>query len=195
MLTGISDYSGEIASAIKQTTVSTTDGGCLDLDFAIGQLRSSIRLCRTFFIGNGGSAAIASHLAVDFALKGCDAAALNDFVALTSYANDFEYEHVFRKQLELRKWNRSEILVAMSCSGESKNIIEAAIYARRDGISLVTLSGGEESNSLRQLGHFNLYTPSKKVGIVQIAHLTLMHCVCDGIDGPIPRPNNVDSHG
>jgi len=135
---------------------------------------------KVYFIGNGGSAAIASHMAIDwFNAGGFSALAFNDPASLTCLANDYHYRNVFKKPLE-RFVKPEDILFAISSSGESASITWAA-SAVRHICTVVTLSGFEPSNELRQIGHFNFYVPSKKYGIVETAHLAILHSLLDGI--------------
>jgi len=131
---------------------------------------------RLFFIGNGGSAAIASHMAVDYTKNGgVRALALNDAATLTCFANDFGYDRVFEKQLEAQATERDGVVV-ISSSGRSLNIVGAAAKADEIGCRyVVTLTGMNPNNKLRQMGHVNFYVPCMDYGIVEICHLTLLH--------------------
>ncbi len=131
---------------------------------------------RLFFIGNGGSAAIASHMAVDYTKNGrVRALALNDAATLTCFANDFGYDRVFEKQLEAQATERDGVVV-VSSSGRSLNIVGAAAMAREIGCDyVVTLTGMNPNNKLRRMGTINFYVAAADYGIVEIAHLTLLH--------------------
>ncbi len=133
---------------------------------------------KVFFIGNGGSAAIASHMSIDWLNKGrFEAISLTDPAALTCIANDYGYRDVFERPL-MRHFGKHDILFAISSSGESENIIAAAMSASRVG-TVITLSGFESDNRLRQLGVVNFYVPSKSYGIVETAHLAILHALLD----------------
>jgi D-sedoheptulose 7-phosphate isomerase len=131
------------------------------------------------FVGNGGSAGIASHMAVDFMRNGgIRALAFNDGVALTCLGNDLGYENVFAKQIEM--YGRAgDLLVAISSSGRSPNILKAVAAARRHRATVLTLSGFDADNPLRRLGDVNLYVPSQAYGFVEISHLALIHAIGD----------------
>lgn len=131
---------------------------------------------RVWFIGNGGSAAIASHLAVDFTKNGgVRSMAMNDAPTLTCLANDFGYDQVFARQLSYHATRRDGVVI-ISTSGRSLNILAAARRARVIGCAfVVTLSGMNPNNVLRQLGDVNLYIPSSSYGIVETSHLILLH--------------------
>ncbi len=99
------------------------------------------RGAKVMFVGNGGSAAIASHMAIDFTRNGgVTAMAFNDAAALTCFGNDFGYEQVFARQVTLQA-RSGDLLVAISSSGASPNIIRAVEAARDADCLVLTLSG------------------------------------------------------
>ena len=134
-----------------------------------------------YFIGNGGSAAIASHMAADWMKNGgMRAMAFNDGAALTCLSNDLGYERVFSVPLQ-RFANQGDVLFAVSSSGQSQNILEAASLGERLLLNVVTLSGFRPDNLLRRLGKHNFYVPSMKYGVVEIAHLAILHSLLDEV--------------
>lgn len=131
------------------------------------------------FIGNGGSAGIASHMAIDFSKNGSmRATAFNDGAALTCLANDFGYEFAFAKQVEFHAVS-GDVLVAISSSGKSKSIVNAVHSARRSGCSVLTYSGFDAGNPLRSMGDVNFYVESHEYGLVELAHASLIHAIVD----------------
>lgn len=146
--------------------------------------------CRVFFIGNGASAAISDHMAADWMKAGgFSAFSLNAAPALTAIANDIGYDQVFAVQLRAHACAR-DLLVAISSSGRSRNILAAAKEARHLGMHIVTLSGFSSDNPLRQLGHENIYVPSYIYGVVEVAHHAILHGILDRVVpyGGIPDP-------
>jgi len=132
-------------------------------------------------IGNGGSAAIASHIAVDYWKNGhMPALAFNDGALLTCVSNDFGYEHVFEKPIEFFARD-GDVLFAISSSGKSENILRGARAARLRGCRVITLSGFDSDNPLRSLGTYNFYVPSHEYGAVEVAHQYVCHCILDVI--------------
>jgi len=130
---------------------------------------------RIIFIGNGGSAAIASHMAVDWSKNGKkEAIAFNDASALTCVANDYGFDHVFSKQIE---WyaKPGDVLVAISSSGRSANILNAVGEAKSRNMPIITLSGFGKDNRLRQMGDVNFWIDSMDYGLVEISHLAILH--------------------
>jgi D-sedoheptulose 7-phosphate isomerase len=134
---------------------------------------------KLIFIGNGGSAGIASHLAIDYSKNGgIRALAFNDGAALTCLGNDLGYDQVFAKQIALHG-RSGDLLVAISSSGRSPNILNAVAAAREADIDVLTLSGFRADNPLRAAGDVNLHVPSQEYGFVEIGHLALGHAILD----------------
>jgi D-sedoheptulose 7-phosphate isomerase len=136
---------------------------------------------KVMLIGNGGSAAICGHIAVDL-LKNAGVAALtfNDASLLTCISNDLGYEQVFAKPVEMLA-KKGDILIAISSSGKSKNILNAARKAKAKGCCVMTLSGFSPANPLRNMGELNFYVPSFSYGTVEIVHLAVCHAFVDSV--------------
>jgi D-sedoheptulose 7-phosphate isomerase len=177
-------YFEAVATLGGRVLATDRQGQSITLDKAIAwTLDASERTKRedakVFFIGNGGSAAIASHMAADWTRNGGFAAmSLNDGAALTCFANDFGYDQVFAGQLA-RHARAGDLLFAISSSGRSANIINGVGAARAKGTTVVTLSGFEQDNPLRSSGDMNFFVPSGRYGFVEIAHLTICHAILD----------------
>ncbi|TAN57842.1 MAG: SIS domain-containing protein, partial [Rhodospirillales bacterium] len=180
----LSRYFDLLSDLGRATTASDAQGKPLVLDEAVGRIRALARVTHEaghtlFFIGNGGSAGIASHLAIDYAKNGgLRALALNDGAALTCLANDLGYDNVFSHQIGLHG-RASDLLIAISSSGRSANILKAAETAKSKGMAVVTLSGFDGTNPLKRLGDINLHVASHQYGFVEILHLALLHAVLD----------------
>ena len=128
-----------------------------------------------FFIGNGASASMASHCATDLAKNAhvC-AQVFSDFSAITAAANDTGYDRVFATLLE-QQAQAGDMLVAISSSGNSPNIIEALKLARRMDLATVTLSAMDPQNSSRALGSLNVYVPAQTYGDAETCHAAILH--------------------
>jgi D-sedoheptulose 7-phosphate isomerase len=178
------EYFAEAARMLMSVEVTDGDGNVIDVesfvDIAIEKCRSAHSSGnKVMFVGNGASASHASHMAADFSKNGrIRSIAFNDAAALTCYANDYSYEEVFSKQIEIHG-QAGDILVAISSSGESENIVLAARAARKIGASVITLSGFDAGNRLRKLGDLNAWVPSPDYGFVEIAHLGIIHSIVD----------------
>lgn len=134
---------------------------------------------KLMWIGNGGSAAIASHGAIDYwRTAEIKSICFNDGALLSCIGNDFGYGAVFQKPIELFA-ESGDILVAISSSGQSENIINGIKAARKKGCTIISLSGFLSDNPLRQLGDFNFYVPSSHYGHVELAHSVLCHSLLD----------------
>jgi D-sedoheptulose 7-phosphate isomerase len=145
---------------------------------------------KLIFVGNGGSAAIASHMATDYSKNGgVRSLALNDASMLTCLGNDLGYDRVFAKQLELHA-RKDDLVIAISSSGRSANILNAVDAAAAAGCAIATMSGFTPDNPLRRKGEWNFYVASDRYGFVEIGHLTICHAVLDflcGLPAPAPR--------
>lgn len=134
---------------------------------------------KLMIIGNGGSAAIAMHALADYAnAGGLRTMDLMNPALITCMANDYGYENVFSKPVEIFA-DKGDILFAISSSGRSLNIIRAAEVASMKGMIVFTFSGFSHDNPLRKVGHFNFYVPSNHYGFVELAHQILIHCILD----------------
>ena len=134
---------------------------------------------KIIIVGNGGSASIANHLAIDlWKNAGIRATTYSDSALLTCISNDFGYEHVFEKPIEMFA-DEGDVLIAISSSGMSKNIINGVIAAKVKGCIIITMSGFKENNALRSKGETNFYVPSDSYGYVELAHSILCHCIVD----------------
>lgn len=143
---------------------------------------------KVIFIGNGGSAAVASHQAIDYWRNGgFRAVAFNDGALLTCISNDFGYEQVFSKPISMFA-QPGDVLFAISSSGQSVNILEGVGQAMQMGCYAITLSAFKPDNPLRQLGDLNFYVPTQSYGFAEILHLSICHCILDGLmKGSLPQ--------
>ncbi|MBI4967547.1 MAG: SIS domain-containing protein [Rhodospirillales bacterium] len=180
----IDRYFQTLARLGPATACTDGAGGPCSLARAIGDGQALARATHArgntlLFIGNGGSAGIASHLAIDYSKNGnLRALALNDGAALTCLGNDLGFENVFAKQIEFHG-RLGDLLVAISSSGRSPDILKAVETARARQIGVITLSGFTPDNPLRRLGDLNFYVDSGEYGFVEILHMTLLHAILD----------------
>ena len=134
---------------------------------------------RLFVIGNGGSAGVASHAVTDFVNVGrLRATTLHDSSLITCMSNDYGYENAFSRILSISA-GPEDVLVAISSSGQSKNMVNAAATMRELGGSTVTLSGFKRDNPLRVLGDTNVWLDSTDYGMVEIGHQFVLHNIAD----------------
>jgi D-sedoheptulose 7-phosphate isomerase len=142
---------------------------------------------KILFCGNGGSASDSQHLAAELTgrfikdRKPLGAIALTtDTSALTSIANDYAFEHVFARQV-MALGRPNDMLVGISTSGNSKNIIRAVEEARAIGMCAVGLLG-RDGGQLRSLCHYAIVVPSDITARIQEAHILLGHTLCGLIE-------------
>lgn len=180
----IAGYFDTLAKLLHDAEATQARNVSIPLDTAFSRIADKAQTAhamgqKVIFVGNGGSAAIASHLAIDYAKNGnIRSMALNDGAALTCLGNDFGYGQVFAKQIEMHG-TAGDVLVAISSSGQSENILNAVRAARQQRMYVVTLSGFASDNPLRGLGDINLYINSPAYGFVEVGHLALCHAILD----------------
>ena len=148
---------------------------------------------KTIIAGNGGSAAIASHCAVDFTKNaGIRCINFNEADLITCLANDFGYERWLAKALEFYA-DDGDVLILISSSGESVNLLRAAEYARTRRLPIVTFTGFAPNNRLRKLGELSFWVDSRAYNIIEMTHQIWLLAVCDLIIGaaeyPAARPS------
>ncbi|MGC8731555.1 MAG: D-sedoheptulose 7-phosphate isomerase [Halothiobacillaceae bacterium] len=146
------------------------------------QVQGKLLLC-----GNGGSAADAQHIAAELVgrfahtRRGLPAIALTtDSSALTSIGNDFGFDHVFARQVEALA-REGDILIGISTSGNSRNVIEAVKVARKLGVTTIGLLGGS-GGVLKELVDHVLIVPSHDTPRIQECHILIGHIWCAMID-------------
>ena len=129
--------------------------------------------------GNGGSAAMASHVAVDFVkAAGIRAINFNEADLITCFANDYGYENWVAKALEAYA-DKGDLVILISSSGKSQNILNAAEKGNEMGLSVITVSGFLMDNPLRKLGDLNLWVESTEYNIVEMTHHVWLVAIID----------------
>ncbi|MHB1938922.1 MAG: SIS domain-containing protein [Acidobacteriaceae bacterium] len=168
------------------TNCEFTDSRCGLLDPEAGVLKA-MQILRTtrergtriHLIGNGGSAGIASHVATDFVnVAQLRAYTLHDSSIFTCMANDYGYENAFARMLS-QLATRHDVLIAISSSGRSANICNAAQTVKDMGGTVITLSGFDSANRLRRMGDINVWLDSRDYGFVEIGHQFVLHNIAD----------------
>jgi len=174
------DYSNVLAECLSD------QNNCKALNDTIKLLKiAKEEQVKIFLVGNGGSSAIAEHLAVDLTKNaGLRALTVSGTPMITTLSNDYGYEHIFEKGIEMLA-DDEDILVAISSGGESRNILNACNAARKKNMRIITFSGFEENNSLRKLGDLNVYVNSCAYGYVELIHSAFVHYINDAIIGKV----------
>ncbi len=142
---------------------------------------------KIILFGNGGSATDASHIAAEFVNRflmerpPLPAIALNtDVAVLTSISNDYDYVQVFSKQLAALG-HEGDVVIAISTSGNSPNVLKAVEMAKKNGIKTVALTGGT-GGKLAQVADYAFVVPTKHTPRIQETHITLGHTLCQMVD-------------
>lgn len=134
---------------------------------------------KMIFAGNGASNLIGSHAALDFLNQlGILCISINDGSYITAVSNDFGYDNIFERYLDLSA-KEEDLIVLISSSGSSPNVINAAIRAKEIGAKVVTFSGFKPDNKLRILGDINFYVDNNEYNIVESIHNMWLVSVLD----------------
>ena len=138
---------------------------------------------KLMFAGNGASAAISSHAAVDFTKQAqVRGITFNEADLITCYSNDYGYENWISESIK-SYYKKSDAVVLISVSGESPSIINAAITAKNLGLKVDTFSGRDPKNSLRSHGDINFWVDSHAYNIVECIHMIWVTTAIDAIIG------------
>ena len=176
-------YLSEVAEGIKRM-VSTINGNIVENEYAIEVWVDESKKRRDlggvfFFAGNGASATMAEHLSHDcFQNADMLTYTVSETSHLTAISNDISYESVFAYRIE-KAATQKDMLITISSSGNSPNIINAIKTAKAKGLQVVTLSGKSSDNKSRQFGDVNFYVPLETYGLVESAHACLLHAWLD----------------
>jgi len=143
---------------------------------------------KSIIVGNGGSAAVASHVSVDLTKNaGVRAINFNEADLLTCFSNDFGYERWVEKAVEFYA-DAEDLLILISSSGTSKNIMNGGRTAKQQGLKIITFSGFSGSNPLKQLGDINFWVDSKSYNIIEMTHTIWLLSIVDQIIGNTEYP-------
>lgn len=136
---------------------------------------------KIIILGNGGSSAIASHVSVDLTkTANIRSINFNEADLITCLSNDFGYENWMAKAIEFYG-NRGDLVILVSSSGKSKNIIKAAKISKSNNLKVLTLSGFSKNNPLRKIGDFNLWVESNNYNLIETTHQTWLLSIIDYI--------------
>lgn len=181
------EYIKELIARLESVEVwQKGETKCAGYDQGIGLLvdmftRHKENGSQLFFIGNGGSSAIASHMTADFMKNGgMNTYSLYDNAVTTCMGNDYGYEYIFSRPIEFLA-REGDLLVAISSSGNSQNIMNAIETARKKEAEIITFTGFEPENKVKKTGDLNVYVPCRKYGIVESIHNLILQQIVDMI--------------
>lgn len=148
-----------------------------------GNINKSVDLIksskRILFIGNGGSNAICSHMMEDYMkIASIPTLSFSDPALITCFANDYGYENALKEWINF-SFQAGDLLIAISSSGESDNILNAVQEHKSLGGNVITLSGFKSDNSLSKLGSVNFLVAEENYGIVECFHQVILHAILD----------------
>ena len=177
----------DLYNLLEDLSVRDSQGNHLDLDEAFSRLteltfRVHSERATIYYLGNGASASMASHFAADMAKTGgVRTMVFSDLSLLTAVANDLSYEDIYAEPL---KWymKREDMVVAISSSGNSPNVVRAVVQAKKLGGTVITISAMNENNALRKLGDLNFYVTAKTYGLAETAHAAILHFWMDSFE-------------
>jgi D-sedoheptulose 7-phosphate isomerase len=169
-----------IGNSLLSLTATDCDGNFLDIEAAFAlwadwtiQIKEQKRTI--FLIGNGASASMASHVAADLAKNArVHTEVFTDLALLTAIANDLSFQEIFSEPLK-RRLVPGDMVGAISSSGRSPNILQAAETTKKHGGKVVSLSAMDSDNSLRRLGDLNFYIPAQTYGMAETCHTAILH--------------------
>lgn len=181
------EYVKKLVQYIEEVQVFDENGSlCADYEQAMQKLVKVFTDIKEkgkqiFFIGNGGSAAIASHMTADFMKNGgMKTYSLYDNSVTTCMGNDYGYEYIFSRPLEFLG-TEGDLLVAISSSGNSQNIVNAVEVAERKNMRVITFSGFDCKNKISRKGLYNVYVPVSHYGMVESIHNLILQQIVDMI--------------
>ena len=173
----VSNSFNEYVKSINTVLANVTEK---QLNEAIKIIKKTIKNSgKIYIVGNGGSASIASHVSVDFAkVARVKSSTFNNANLITCFANDYGYENWVTEAIKAYM-NKNDMIILISSSGTSKNIVNAAKYCKKKSINLLTLSGFKKNNPLSKLGKVNFYINSNQYNFIEMSHHIILVYLVD----------------
>ena len=170
------NYFTKYLNKLSKTLINYNEESFLKIVKIIKEIKKNNKI---ILVGNGGSAAMASHVRFDLT-KMCKIRAINFNEAdlLTCFSNDFGYENWVREALSSYA-DKGDLVICISSSGESKNIIHGAKFAKKMGCKVITLTGFDVNNKVKKIGHVNLWVDSKNYNVIEMIHHTWLLSIVD----------------
>lgn len=185
MISYFNEYVNDINEAFSKTIVTTSNGEELEISDGLKLWAKKAKDIKDntkglmFFCGNGASATMAEHMSHDWFQNGkVNTYSVSETSHLTAISNDVSYEDVFAYRIN-RICSERDMLVTISSSGNSPNVVKAITTAKEKGTYVVTVSGKSSDNKSRVNGDLNFYVPLQTYGMVESAHAVLIHAALD----------------
>tara|TARA_B100000963_G_scaffold359713_1_gene387882 strand:- start:2061 stop:2624 length:564 start_codon:yes stop_codon:yes gene_type:complete len=176
--TFIEDYYKQCSNFLKNSDISQDIISAKDM---ILQTNKEGR--KLMFAGNGASASIANHASLDFTKQAkVNSVNFNESALITAFSNDFGYENWIQKAVQFYGED-GDTLILISCSGNSENVVNAARYAKKNKINVITFTGFSNTNKLLESGDINFWVDSKAYNIIEGIHQIWLLSICDLIIG------------
>lgn len=135
---------------------------------------------KIYFFGNGASAAFANHMALDFSKNGkILSRSLSDSALMTALSNDYTFENAMVEYLKIEGVNKNDLIITISSSGNSPNIVNVLNYCKNNDINTLAFSGLKENNKSTELAKNSIYVPMKTYGMVECIHQIFLHSILD----------------
>jgi len=189
----LSGRAQQFSSLLKNCKITDKNSGAIDLEAGMSAALGILAEARNkgasvYIIGNGGSAAVASHAVIDLVnVAKIRAFTLHEPAVLTCIVNDYGYENAYSKLLA-HMARPGDVLIAISSSGRSINIRNAAEQVTGNGGNVITLSGFAHDNPLRTLGNINIWLDSSDYGLVEVGHQFTLHNLSDRFGAGLEAP-------
>lgn len=177
---GWNKFQGNLDAALHELTFNTLDDQVITTVKGFSLWVEMVKKLQNesgclYLIGNGASSSMCSHFAADLTKNAhIRTQVFTDAALLTAVGNDISFERIFAESL-LRTARAGDLLLTISSSGNSPNIIAGIEAARRLKMIVITLSGMNSSNASRRMGNLNIYVPGETYGIVETAHAAILH--------------------
>ena len=143
-------------------------------------LQLKIHSNNIYFFGNGASAAFANHMALDFSKNGkILSRSLSDSALLTALSNDYSFENAMLEYLKIEGVSKDDLVITISSSGNSSNIINVLSHCKENNIKTLALSGLKNDNKSVSLAEYSIYVPMKTYGMVECIHQIFLHLILD----------------
>ena len=182
-LTFIKDYLNRYKKSLFETDVSEN---LIKIKEMLLDIKTSGN--KVIIAGNGGSAAMASHVSVDFTKQGgVRTINFNEADLITCFANDYGYDKWVGKAIQFYG-DEGDMVILISSSGSSKNMVNAAQIAKKAGMTVVTFTGFSSDNLLMQQGALNFWVNSKAYNIIENTHQIWLLLICDLLIGKAEYP-------